>query len=995
MNNVLKYGLGQLEMLDDENYSTGLVRVQKAKDADASIFSIEEIIALENASGYKADYIYFRKFTDRPSIPQVYIYDFTHKQNVDEDDIILLHQRLYSSGAVPMFFVITNQDIRIFNCFEKPAKGNKLIYKPLTTISLAARISDTISHEYADDIRKFQEFSGRSFDNGSFWENSSYSSEFEFSNSAYEKLLSELKQALKDIVDRKILPEAFAKKLMVMSILIKYLEERTDDFNSTVFPKRDEERVSIVNGRKIKIKYEANFFEKFAAEATCFSDILKTKGAALELFDYLAGHFHGGVFSLTGEERDALKNTDLTRFSLFLEGNLQGVQFVFWRLYSFNDLPVELISNIYEEFLEKKPGVVYTPPYLVNFLLDECMPFSDLNTNFKILDPACGSGVFLVGAYRRLIYRWRKANNWNRPTLAKLKALLKDNIFGCDKDKDAVNLSIFSLSLALCDELTPLQIWDNLEFDSLDRENLLNDDFFNLILADRINEHQFDLVIGNPPFEAKLTEPAKSVERIQKKKRGTFLNSSNKSIPIKLPDNQIALLFLEQTINLCKPGKLVCLIEPSGPLLYNSTSFQFRKRLLSNYHIPQIIDFTHISRVLFGKNGDVATAAIFVKNEKPIDKGLLHITVRRTKTNKEKIYFELDTYDFHHVSRNLALNDPLIWKANFLGGSRVHQLITRLSSLETLADFVGKRSWKYEEGFMIGGNKSHTPAEYITGKKSIPAAAFTETGIDDSKIYTVENDLFYYLPNPLIFQPPHLLIKEIISNDRIPVELRMDELTFQSRIVGIHAPMEDLEELTKLEADIRDSKIYPFYIAGTSGQYLVNKSSAILKSDIDNLPYPEDAEELKLDDYEQLILDDFWSYLLEFRRNGEKAVIATKDADVRDLSNYSRIFCDVLSSVYPSLKAFMPLITESFICHPFYFQEKPTIDFDNTAKAENDIQKLVFNVAGVNLRLIRVIRLYEGNVVYLIKPKKLRYWLPSVALRDADETFKDLRKQGF
>lgn len=995
MNDVLKYSLVQLEMLDEESHSTGLVRVQNAKDADASIFSIEEIIALENAYEYQADYIYFRKFTDRPSIPQVYIYDFSEKKNIVENVIILLHQRLYSSGLVPMFFVITNQDVRIFNCFEKPAKGNKLIYKPLTTISLASRISDTINNEYHENLRKFQAFSGRSFDNGSFWENSSYSSEFEFSNSAYEKLLSELKQALKDIVDHKILPEAFAKKLMVMSILIKYLEERTDELNNSVFPKRGEERLSIINGRKVKIKYEANFFEKFAPEATSFSDILKTKGAGLELFDYLAGHFHGGVFSLTDEERSALKSTDLSRFSLFLEGNLQGVQFVFWRLYSFNDLPVELISNIYEEFLEKKPGVVYTPPYLVNFLLDESMPFSDLNTNFKILDPACGSGVFLVGAYRRLIYRWRKANNWNRPNLAKLKALLKNNIFGCDKDKDAVNLSIFSLSLALCDELTPLQIWDNLEFDSLDQENLLHDDFFNLILTKKIYEHQFDLVIGNPPFEAKLTDDGKSVEAIQKKERGTYLNGSNKHTQIKLPDNQIALLFLEQAIKICKPGKLVCLIEPSGPLLYNTTSFQFRKRLFSNYHIPQIIDFTHISRVLFGRNGDVATAAIFVKNEKPLDKGLLHITVRRTKTNKEKIYFELDTYDFHYVSRKLALNDPFIWKANFLGGSRVHQLITRLSSLNTLADFVKKRNWTFEEGFMIGGSKAHTSATYITGKPSIPASAFTEIGIDETKIYTVDNDLFYYLPNPLVFQPPHLLIKEIISNDQIPVQFRMDEVTFQSRIVGIHAPMEEVEDIKKLGIDVRDNKIYPFYIAATSGQYLVNKSSAILKSDIDNLPYPEDPEDLKLDDYEQIILDDFWSYLLEFRRNGEKALIATKDAGVEELNNYSNVFCNVLSSVYPSLKSFDPFITDSFICHPFYFNEKPCIEFDNPEKAEKDMQKLVYKIAGVNLRLTRVLKLYEGNVIYLIKPKKLRYWLPSVALRDADETFKDLRKQGF
>jgi len=410
MNDVLKYSLEQLDMLDEKN-PTGLMRVQNITKIASSKHSVEEIIALENAGDYKADYIYFRRFQNRPSIPQVYIYDFTSKADVIEADIILLHQRLYSSGSVPMFFVITKKDIRIFNCFEKPAKGDKLVYKPLTTISLASHVSELLTREQLQNDQKFQAFSGKSLDNGSFWENSSYSAKFEFSNSAYEKLLSELKQALKDIVDRDILPQPLAKKLMVMSILIKYLEERTDEHNNSVFPKRDEERISIVGGKKIKVKYQANFFEKFVPAATCFSDILKVTGAALELFDYLARHFNGGVFSLSTDERNALKTTDLSRFSLFLEGNLEGVQFVFWRLYSFNDLPVELISNIYEEFLEKKPGVVYTPPYLVSFLLDESMPFTDLNTDFKILDPACGSGVFLVGAYRRLIYRWRLAHN--------------------------------------------------------------------------------------------------------------------------------------------------------------------------------------------------------------------------------------------------------------------------------------------------------------------------------------------------------------------------------------------------------------------------------------------------------------------------------------------------------------------------------------------------------------------------------------------------------
>lgn len=1028
MNEALKYGLEQLEMLD-ENRPTGLVLVQNADKLDTALYSIEEIIAIENAIEYGATYVYFRRFKDRPSIPQVYIYDFTNNTSVLNDDLINLHKRLYSSGHVPMFFVFTNLDIRIFNCFEKPARANQLIYKPLTIISLAAKVSGLITDAEGKQDYLFRSFSGRSFDNGSFWEDSSYSKDFQFNKSAYEQLLTELKQALNDIIDQEILPGNIARKIMVTSILIKYLEERKDEKDNSVFPQAGQERITFLNGKRQKIKYNKSFFDQFSIGAESFTDVLKEKGAGLKLFDYLASHFNGGVFELSKEERLALEQCDLSRFGLFLEGKLQGVQYVFWRLYSFNDLPVELISNIYEEFLEKKPGVVYTPPYLVSFLLDESMPYETSETDFKVLDPACGSGVFLVGAYRKLIYRWRKKNKWKKPDLSVLKSLLKDNIFGSDKDKEAVNLTIFSLSLALCDELTPLQIWEDLEFDDLHEHNLFSDDFFSLLLSNKLSASTYDLIIGNPPFEANLTDDAIKVENDTLKSRVLIqrVNGKEKQVKIGLPDNQISLLFLEQAIHLCKPGKLVCLIQPSGPLLYNKTSLQFRQVLLINYNVPQIIDFTHISRVLFGKNGDVATSAIFIKNEASKNNGLLHITVRRTKANKEKIYFELDTYDFHHVPQKYALYDPNIWKSNFLGGSRFHQLLSRFKNIGKLGGYLDEKvklsGWAVGEGYIIGNEKEiaeleklkaipmeilsesenqkllklkkkYKKADYITNRPTLPSEGLNNQGIAKELIANQKQQYFIAPRKGDIYKAPHILIKEIIEDNAIPLAFSNEYLTFKHRIVGIHAPKEDEDQLKLIYKYLQTSFIL-FYLAGTSSEYMVNRSSSILKKDLDNLPFSENVEELTFNEYEKIIIDDFWNYLLEFRRNGENSFIALNNANSENLITFGTIFCDVLSSIYPTLQASTPFITESYICYPFYFNDKPQIEFDDIEQAEIDIEKLVLKVSGENLRLVRVIRLYDANVIYLIKPKKLRYWLPSIALRDADETFVDLRKQGF
>lgn len=1002
MNPELKYSLEQLDMIVDDDRTSGLIPVQgyfTNKD-----LSPEEIIALENADKYGANYVYFRRFEHRPSVPQVYLYDFTNTIGVEENDLTNLHKQLYSSGHVPMFFVFTKQDVRIFNCFERPAEGKKLKYSPLTIIKLAADLSQKIDTENQE---KFKEFSGKTFDNGTFWENSKFSNQFKFSNSAYEKLLTELKQAVKDIIEQKILPAKFARKIMVISILIKYLEEREDEKSNKVFPD--------------------GFFSRFTKDATKFTDILNTVGAFLKLLDYLAKHFNGGIFLLDDTERDYIRNADLTRFGHFLNGDVDNMQFVFWRLYSFNDLPVELISNIYEEFLGKQPGVVYTPPYLVNFLLDEAMPLTNEETDFKILDPACGSGVFLVGAYRRLIYRWRKKNNWEKPNLPTLKKLLKENIFGVELNKDAANLTVFSLSLALCDELTPLQIWKDLKFDNLHEENILHDDFFNVISSSKLN-NSFDLIIGNPPFEAKLTDAAKNIEKIKSRVRKIsriLEDGSKQDLSVKLPDNQIALLFLEQSIELCKKGGLVCLIQPSGPLLYNNSSFQFRQVLLKKYNVPQIIDFTHISRILFGKNGDVATAAAFIKNEKSQNKGLLHITVRRTKPHKEKLYFELDSYDFHHVPFNLALNDTLIWKSNFLGGARTHQLIKRISQLRTLGEFLNQKDnqWVYSEGYIVGNNETGVKrlkflenkkrieslsddelaelekleikykAPYITGSNSFEPKKFTSKGI--SETFIVEDIYFNSKRNPNIYKHPHLLFKEVVEDDTftIPIKYVSEDLSFKNSIFGIHAPVET--ELKKMEKFVDGNHLLSFYVAGYSGRFMVNKSSSLLATDIKNIPYPEDLIDMELDEFENVIVKDFIEYLVEFRRNGEKSNIATQDATEQNLLSFGKAYCQVLNSVYGTIKPYQYFETDSYICFPFYFGNKPQIDFSNSVQAENHINRLVQKHFGVNLRVIRILRLYEDNVIYLIKPKKLRYWLKSIALRDADETFSDLRKQGY
>ncbi len=140
-------------------------------------------------------------------------------------------------------------------------------------------------------------------------------------------------------------------------------------------------------------------------------------------------------------------------------------------------IPLEFISSIYEEFVTAK-GAHYTPGYLVDFMLDEVLPWGGTDWNLKILDPACGSGIFLVKAYQRLIQRWKNAHPDQKPSADDLRKLLERNLFGVDIDPQAVRVASFSLYLTMCDELDPKTYLKSTKFPPLRGRRLIYADFF-------------------------------------------------------------------------------------------------------------------------------------------------------------------------------------------------------------------------------------------------------------------------------------------------------------------------------------------------------------------------------------------------------------------------------------------------------------------------------------------------------------------------------------
>ena len=82
------------------------------------------------------------------------------------------------------------------------------------------------------------------------------------------------------------------------------------------------------------------------------------------------------------------------------------------------------------------------------------------------------------------------------------------------------------------------------------------------------------------------------------------------------------------------------------------------------------------------------------------------------------------------------------------------------------------------------------------------------------------------------------------------------------------------------------------------------------------------------------------------------------------------------------------------ICQPFVFG-KGKVDWSGADELKLKLDTLLHEQQGTTLHITRIARMYDGSFIFLLKPDPLRYWLRSVALRDADETLADLRSAGF
>lgn len=316
-------------------------------------------------------------------------------------------------------------------------------------------------------------------------------------------------------------------------------------------------------------------------------------------------------------------------------------------IYEFSQISPEMLGNIYERFLGKtiritdknlieidytnenlkKKGVYYTPRYIVKYMVDNTVGklIKDKTPNqiskIKILDPSCGSGIFLLEAYNNLLeYHLGYYTHLKKPpagvvkqidenhstlTVKEKTRILLNNIHGVDIDSQAINVTKLSLLLKVLEAEDRTQTTlDNSNYPDCERiiQNLNNNIKCgnsliesDILVQQELNNKQekqlnpfdfsknysknfdknkgFDIIIGNPPY-VNIELQTDEEKQYYKKNYEFFQKRSD-----------IFSLFLERGLELS--NKYTAFIVPNI-ILSNASYNKFRKYILNNKYLEEV-----------------------------------------------------------------------------------------------------------------------------------------------------------------------------------------------------------------------------------------------------------------------------------------------------------------------------------------------------------------------------------------------------------------------
>lgn len=819
-------------------------------DRAISTYSVSEklteskSIVLEQVRDFEIDAVYFNTDENGNSFPAVFLKKVALFDTESLQKIADIHKKVWNYKKVLFLYVYSETEIRIYSCSEKP------LIKTTENFDYEKELSEIEIKTYQFSNRKQLKelnklFSTIAIDTGIIWT----LDEAEFIRKKInlqrrvDKYLVESLVNTAQQLEEQGLKINFIHKIILRSLFLLYLEDREAT--------------------------DHKFYSEIKKGAKSYFDILDSVEATYNLFEKLEEHFNGNVFTLEeGEPRATQEQLQLIK-KCFISGNDNTPQiklFDDWRLFDFSIIQIELLSEIYENFLfktdpelKKKTGTYYTPPSLVEFVLNEKLPVNNGESLFelKILDPSCGSGIFLVESFKRLVKRYENKHQEKLTDFNKLKELLTNNIFGIELHQQAIKVAAFSLYLALLDNLNPKTIWQNKNHRLPNLINNPKDKSLkiqgkNLFCRDTIEVNteiesiKFDLVVGNPPFGT--TDLSKSIRN--------YCDKYNFAKEMVLP-------FLHKAIQFAPDGQVALIFNTKVLTNTGGTYQNFRKWLFNNCYVDKVYNFSILRNAkkkfggqLFGDATGPISIVYYQKEqpENPSDKIAYYAPKTYIKSNIIE-GLSIDFTDTKYLPRDECQKpNTKIWKVAMWGGMNDWEFIKSFKE-KSIGDLLSQKGFVKGLGLQFLDKSTikpitdnDIPREYIKPQSierfTTPLFSNINEGLTDNSkniyasYYRVRADnlppinVFRRVGIKGAYKAPHILIKEGLANWEICASYFDKDCSFNSKVIGIH---HSDSQLLKGIVCLLNSEFALYYIFLTSASIGIEREE-IKPNELYNLP---------------------------------------------------------------------------------------------------------------------------------------------------------------
>ncbi|NYG47932.1 hypothetical protein GGD67_005415 [Bradyrhizobium sp. IAR9] len=934
-----------------------------------------------------------------------------------------VHRILWNQGLMSLLLVVREDELLAFSLVHRPfardpnQKSDPRLIETLRLVADALKLRELVD----------------SAESGRFW--LAHDSHFDPAQRVDTVLLKNLIAAFSAL--KGDLGADGAQALLMQSMFVAYLEDR-----------------KIVRAER----FEA------ISDKTCsnFEQVLTCRSTAPfeALFAWLKDAFNGDVFlapcafELGKTKPPKVKPAHLRVLADFRHGKVEMATGQMRFLgYDFEFMPIALISAVYDRFLNEEreqknaDGAYYTPMFLADFAVNQVWDeLTDPQRKKGVLfDPACGSGIFLVRLFQRLVAAHCRATDKRFATWKELSAIAR-RLHGADISAAAVRVATFSLYIALLEHSNPRDLDALIEkgklLPTLFGHTLRCEDFFS-----SSDDRRYDAVVGNPPWKGRAGQETTAQAWADAQK-------------LPHPAKDIAWCFIWKSLRVVRTDGLVALLLPAMGTLHNVGSLKALELFFQKARVYRIVNLSDLCFQLFDRANRPTALALYrpqAEEEHPyrfeywVPKADLNLRLKRTMT--------LSRADRAHLRSDQVKGDPAVFKRKLWARSPDERLLQYVKTLSPLSSFIveskaaGKdfsrtKSWGIGQGFQPAHDTTKGTTTSSAAVRQFPyfaAKDFQPIALPrvDAKPWrtsTVRRAGF-----TAGFGGPHILIPQGLerSSPRLRAAYTEQGLCFEDSLQAVVFPLVERKTAKLLTAVLNSSLAAWFYFHETAN--FGTDRAKIHQNELLKLPFakpeamPDPARatqaaerivalmdrEIKeasrllqtqsnaLDEIDPLVCDyygldaaeaaliqDTTRYILpaiQPRRNaGLQVIWDTSRAEQR--SAYAATLCEALKPWFNMrLSAALAARSNDIAILKLTLGAASGLSSAYAESNASELDPFLVSIANHlpvrlpgNVQLVPDLRFVIGSDMYLVKPMQVRHWLRATALADAEQIAAEL-----